>query len=154
MLSNVFPLILRTIGSLAWETGAVKSGASSKAPDRAIGGVGSRLCLNPTIRPPGSSPGEADQSTSFYMERVHQLRKSSCENVCGQHTSKSQWRQGLVTPVQRGAQKPDSYLSPAWAQHLPVLSSGATGCRQLPDSVNVYRVSYCFRISKSFYLCR
>lgn len=42
---------------------AVKSGASCKAPDRAIGGVGSTrahapqpsgLCLNPTIRPPGS----------------------------------------------------------------------------------------------------
>lgn len=127
MLSNVLPLTLCTICCLPWETVAVKSGASSKAPDRASGGVGSTrahaprasgLCLNPTIRPPGSLPGEADQSTSFYMERVHQLRKSSCENVCGQQPPNPDGVRDLWPQYTRGAQKPDSHLSPTWAQHL------------------------------------
>lgn len=136
------------ICSPSWETEVGKSGGSSKAPDRAPGGAaGSRghepcafgLCLNHTLRPPGSDPGETDHTTTFYMERAYQFRKNSSEfqspeKVCGQHPQIPTicWHHWLVAPAQEGSQKPT--LAPL-GRHASVLSPGRW-VRRLADELS------------------
>lgn len=158
MLSNVHPPIPRAICSLLWEARVVKSGASSKVPDRAMGGArGPRAHGHAplasawtTVRPPGSLPGQTDRPTTFYMDRVHQFRKSSCENVRGQHTPKFWWHRRRVTPVHEGTQvPPQPRLGPACACSLLLGYWGLPSPRRAATCLQ--RIVPCFRISKSFY---
>lgn len=77
--------------SLPGDTKAVKSGASSKLPNQAVGGVaGTRPTRHEPLASAPTPPsdllvfsGETDQSATFNTDRVYQFRKSTLENVCG-----------------------------------------------------------------------
>lgn len=103
------------------------------------------LCLTHMTRPRGSFPGETEPSTTSHTERVHQLRKSPFENVCGQHAPSPHSSDGIMdlcTQHRRG-----THPRPAGAQHVSALSAWATGfCHTRWAITCSQSISLCFRI--------
>lgn len=106
------------------------------------------LCLTHTTGPPGSFPGETEPSTTSHTERVHRLRKSPSENVCGQQTASPRSADGVLDSCAQHRRGPRRQAPTA---ALPVPSTCLSSPPGLPGSATpeglsrVQSISLCFR---------